>query len=66
MASPMSVTIGCSASTARGTSRSPASSTAAAASAPASKQASVSRLISPKPEKRHMPCGTLSALKTTA
>ena len=37
-----------------------------ALASPASRQAPASRLISPKPEKRHMPCGTLAAAKATA
>ena len=61
---PMIVTIGCSASTARGTSRNCSNSTAVAAIAPAPRQASVRRLTSAKPEKRHMPRGTRARVST--
>ncbi len=60
---PISVTIGCRASTARGTARSCSASTMAALRAPAAAQASVSRLTSTKPEKRHMPRGMREAAK---
>ena len=62
---PISVTTGCSASTARGTFVSPRPMTTAALAMPASAQARVRRLTSPKPEKRHMLCGTRSSAKAT-
>ncbi len=58
---PISATTGCSASTARGIFTSPRPTTTTALAAPASMQARVRRLISPKPEKRHMLCGTLNS-----
>ena len=64
IASPIRLTTGCSASTARGTCTSCAISTPTAPSSPAIAQAKVSRCTSPKPEKRHMPLGTFSAANT--
>ena len=61
---PISAIIGCSASTARGTPLSCAINTATAAISPAAKHATVNRLISPKPEKRHIPRGTPAATNT--
>jgi len=64
IASPISEITGCSPSTARGTCTSCAISTPTAVTMPAMPQAIVSRWISPKPEKRHMPLGTLSSTNT--
>jgi hypothetical protein len=58
---PISVTTGCSASTARGTLPRPSAMMTAALPTPASAQASVSLFTSPKPAKRHMLCGTRSS-----
>ena len=60
---PISVTTGCSASTARGTLLRPRPMITAALATPASAQAMVRRLTSPKPEKRHMLCGTRNSAK---
>ena len=65
MHSPIRVTIGWTASTARGTACSCAISTPIAHSAPAMPHDRVSRLTSPKPEKRHMPRGTPAATNTS-
>ena len=60
---PISVTTGCNASTARGTLASPRPITTAADTTPANAQAIVNRCTSPKPEKRHRLCGTLNSTK---
>ena len=65
MHSPISATTGCKPSTARGTFTRPSAMTTSAATVPASAQASVSRFTSPKPEKRHMLCGTRASASAT-
>ena len=60
MHTDINVTSGCSASTERGTPYNWAPITTAAQATPAPRQAHVRRLTSPKPEKRHMLCGTRS------
>jgi hypothetical protein len=61
-AKPIRQTTGCSANTARGTWLRRSAITTAPATTPATRQAKVRRLISEKPEKRHMLCGTLKAM----